>query len=254
MSSVFPFYFYHCSRYVVGMIFSAVVNKIQKANTEFYFSQSREIGQRYDNMDNMNTCDCVYLSFEEACYDCVIRPWKFFVATLVNEELQKYQDKFPLMDERYAKTFLERMTATANYAIWSHYLVLVPRKTCMQSVRAAVAKRVGTFMERRQHLINKYVAPAIENTISQHFLFLTDQPHAPLTLNHSACEVCKFREHFEPFPPVNFRAWMVEKLLTDIDVLPAVRPNLAEHCTNLASLYMHMWLDAPHELRDMMGV
>lgn len=198
-------------------------------------------------------CSCVYLPNDECCHKCVTRSWRFFVEKTIQEEIQKYKIKYPMMDWRYEKTFAKDIGAAIYKTIWKHHVGKLVEQI-VPLLKKAAASAVEVLLERRETLVSKYFARAIENVIGQHFLLLSDKVDAPFTLDRGACDECKDNESFEPFPPATFRAWMVEKMLGSIHKSPE-----DNSCNSCSSSYtsrrlMHCWLDASPSERVEMGV
>ena len=202
-------------------------------------------------------CHCFCLSGSEACYDCVIGPWEFHLKKAAKVEIDKYKSQYPLMNKVYEEKLRNTITSEAYKTIWTHHKDC----NCIKLVRLSIEKSVEDFMKRRQRLINKYIVKEIEKVISKHFLILSDQPDAPFTLTgfpDDTCKDCKW-DYFEPFPPSNFRAWMIEKILSSIDVpceqLPLVGSCKCSSAAFISDYLMHQWLDATIEGRyEMLGV
>lgn len=213
------------------------------------------MSSKADNMSH-RLCHCVVLSGDDACYDCVINPWRFHIAKAVTEEIVKYKVKYLLMTKSCERRMSDDIHSASFAEIWRHHIAKYKTK-CIILLNEAIATAVQKFMERRQKLIDKYIVCQIERVISQHFLILTEKPDAPFTRNNDACNVCKYRECFEPFPPPNFRAWMVEKILSAIDRSePCLGSNNCK-CRSaeyLAEMLMHKWLNASHLERNLMGI
>jgi hypothetical protein len=196
-------------------------------------------------------CPCFYLPFEQGCYDCVTRPFETFVSHQIQDVLGHYQEHHPHM--MCAHILHDAVQSAAYKSIWKHHTE-TPEEQCVPLARKAVEDAYHEFDTTRRLLIRFFIMPAIEECISQHFLQLTDKPWSPPTLNRSACHICSEDSYFEPFPPPQFREFLVEQILPLIYNSASGDDDKQLTAEVVCQNLTHKWIAASPEERVNMGV
>ena len=100
-------------------------------------------------VDNMSSlCHCVVLSGDDACYDCVVNPWKFYIAKAVKEEVGRYKAKYPQMIKSYGRKLSDDIYFASFTTIWRHHTDKC-KTTCIILLNEAIATAVQKFEEKR---------------------------------------------------------------------------------------------------------
>jgi hypothetical protein len=197
-------------------------------------------------------CHCISLPDDQACYECVNRPWKYFTEKAIKSEVEEYQRKHPQMQKWYVNNLSEEIRLAVYGAMWLHHTAK-SNERCILLAKRVIRETVNKFLERRERWV-KLMIPGIEKTIAQHFLMLTNHTDAPFTSTHTeACPTCKYSDYFEPFPPRNLRELMVEIILVFIDH-EGTNESAVDLAFRVSQAVMHTWLLATPEERVIMGV
>ena len=190
----------------------------------------------------------------QACYNCVINPWEYYVQELCSQHVNDFVSGHMNMTTSYRQKLRDVIASAAHEAIWKHHKEQQEERCVVLLSRAATAA-YQEFLLKRNNLVNTFIAPAIELVISQHFLALTDRKDAPLTLSSEACGYCADDTFFEAFPPYNLREFIVENILPCIDRRRAITDDeKRQGAIFLSQSIIHEWLASTAEERIEMGV
>jgi hypothetical protein len=202
------------------------------------------------NIFNPAICTCFHRDARD-CSRCVISPWDYTVNSITGAELRAQLNIHHHAVIRYEEKVLEEIRSVTSQVIWLRH---TEKQAIYDVLHQTIKEEVTKYITRRHQLI-QLIIPTIEDMLAQHFLILTEKLNAPFTSKYAdACFTCRYIDHFEPFPPKNFREWLVENILASIDksaITDEQKKNVAYH---VSQRLVHKWLRARPEERVKMGL
>ena len=205
-------------------------------------------------MSSLSPCACVFLPFEESCYDCFVAVWEWHVESRIKIVQEEYKIVHPFASSDYMESLRKEIRNAAFTAAWKNYQNKRSYETETTVVKRAILEAKENFMAARCFLLETHIDPTIECQLAKHFLMTSGKPDAKPYFCLLDCRDCKLNVR-NNFPPRRLHEWMAEEMLGS---MYGKGYNTYEEKSrasyNKCRALLHYWLDATPEERGRAGI